>query len=90
MEAQASGLPGDELLRFERVALTFPGGPGRNPIEVIRELDLAVRTGEFVAVIGPSGCGKSTLLSLLAGYLMPSSGRVLFRGKPISGPGENA
>jgi ABC-type nitrate/sulfonate/bicarbonate transport system ATPase subunit len=87
MEAQASGLPGDELLRFERVTLTFPGGPGRNPIEVIRELDLAVRTGEFVAVIGPSGCGKSTLLSLLAGYLMPSSGRVLFRGKPISGPG---
>jgi NitT/TauT family transport system ATP-binding protein len=78
---------GQELVRFDGVALTFPGGAGRSPIEVVRELDLDVRAGEFVAIIGPSGCGKSTLLSLLAGYLAPSSGRVLFRGSPISGPG---
>src|SRR6516164_10239714 len=77
---------GQELVRFDRVALTFPGGAGRSPVEVIRELDLCVQGGEFVAVIGPSGCGKSTLLSLLAGYLAPSAGRVLYRGKPISGP----
>ena len=76
-----------ELVRFDRVALTFPGGSGRDPVEVIRELDLDVRAGEFVAIIGPSGCGKSTLLSLLAGYLAPSAGEVRFRGKPISGPG---
>jgi NitT/TauT family transport system ATP-binding protein len=82
-----SGHPGENLVRFDRVALTFPGGAGRSPIEVVRELDLDVRAGEFVAVIGPSGCGKSTLLSLLAGYLTPNSGRVLFRGAPISGPG---
>jgi NitT/TauT family transport system ATP-binding protein len=78
---------GRELVRFDRVALTFPGGSGRDPVEVIRELDLDVRAGEFVAIIGPSGCGKSTLLSLLAGYLAPSAGQVRFRGKPISGPG---
>jgi NitT/TauT family transport system ATP-binding protein len=82
-----SGHPGEELVRFDRVALTFPGGTGRSPIEVVRELDFNVQAGEFVAIIGPSGCGKSTLLSLLAGYLTPSSGRVLFRGSPISGPG---
>jgi NitT/TauT family transport system ATP-binding protein len=82
-----SGRPGDELLRFDRVTLAFPGRPGGNSVEVIQELDLTVHTGEFVAVIGPSGCGKSTLLSLLAGYLRPSSGQVLFRGKPIFGPG---
>jgi NitT/TauT family transport system ATP-binding protein len=76
-----------ELVRFDRVALTFPGGSGRRPVEVIRQLDLSIRAGEFVAIIGPSGCGKSTLLSLLAGYLTPSSGRVLFGGKPIAGPG---
>ena len=76
-----------EFVRFDRVALTFPGGAGRSPVEVIRELDLCVQGGEFVAVIGPSGCGKSTLLSLLAGYLAPSSGQVRFRGEPISGPG---
>ena len=82
-----SGAPGQELVRFDRVALTFPGGSGRSPVEVIRELNLDVQASEFVAIIGPSGCGKSTLLLLLAGYLAPSSGQVRFRGKPISGPG---
>jgi NitT/TauT family transport system ATP-binding protein len=82
-----SGHPGEELVCFDRVALTFPGGTGRSPVEVVRELNFNVQAGEFVAIIGPSGCGKSTLLSLLAGYLTPSSGRVLFRGSPISGPG---
>ena len=82
-----SGYPGEDLVRFDRVALTFPGDSRRRIVEVIREIDLGVQAGEFVAVIGPSGCGKSTLLSLLAGYLTPSYGRVLFRGKPISGPG---
>jgi NitT/TauT family transport system ATP-binding protein len=81
------GDPERELVRFDGVALGFPGSGGRSPVDVIRKLDLDVQAGEFVAVIGPSGCGKSTLLSLLAGYLTPSSGRVLFRGKPISGPG---
>ena len=82
-----SGHTGEKLVRFDRVALTFPGGIGRSPVEVVRALDFNVQAGEFVAIIGPSGCGKSTLLSLLAGYLRPSSGRVLFRGSPISGPG---
>jgi len=78
---------GQELVRFDGVALTFPGGPGRRATEVIRQLDLGVQAGEFIAIIGPSGCGKSTLLSLLAGYLAPSSGQVRFRGQPIPGPG---
>ena len=78
--------PGRPLVRFDRVTLSFPGAGRRNPVEVIRKLDLDVQAGEFVAVIGPSGCGKSTLLSLLAPYLTPSAGRVLFRGESISGP----
>lgn len=81
------GRSGEELLRFDQVTLTYPGGAGRGSVEVIRVLDLAIQAGEFVAIIGPSGCGKSTLLSLLAGYLVPSSGRVMYRGKPIAGPG---
>jgi ABC-type nitrate/sulfonate/bicarbonate transport system ATPase subunit len=78
---------GELLVRFDDVGLTFPGASGRAPVEVLRQLDLAIAGGEFLADIGPSGCGKSTLLSLLAGYLAPSRGRVLFRSEPIDGPG---
>ena len=42
---------------------------------------------EFVCLIGHSGCGKSTLLNLIAGLLMPTSGRIVCEQKPIEGPG---
>lgn len=52
--------------------------------------DLAVDTGDRVAVIGPSGAGKSTLLAAIAGFVRPTSGRILWEGRDISGlpPGE--
>lgn len=56
---------------FDDVSHTFPDGT-----EVLRDVNLTVRNGEFVAIIGPSGCGKSTLLRLASGLLKPSAGRV--------------
>ena len=40
----------------------------------------------FVSVVGPSGCGKSTLLRMVSGLVMPSSGTIVVRDKPVSGP----
>lgn len=61
---------------------------GENFIEfqAIKQLDLTVRQGEFLAIVGPSGCGKSTFLDMIAGLAKPSSGEILIDGKKITGP----
>jgi len=53
--------------------------------EIIRSVDLAVQSGERVAIIGPNGAGKSTLFNLMSGRFAPSSGEILLHGKPIQG-----
>ncbi|MEV0247780.1 ABC transporter ATP-binding protein [Nocardia sp. NPDC050712] len=61
----------DPALAFEGVSLVFGNGTA-----ALADIDIAVRPGEFVALVGPSGCGKSTLLRLAAGFEEPTSGRV--------------
>ncbi len=53
--------------------------------DVLKELSLNVREGEFVTLIGPSGSGKSTLFNITGGLLKPSSGEVLLNGQSIIG-----
>ncbi|MBI2733060.1 MAG: ABC transporter ATP-binding protein [Aquabacterium sp.] len=53
----------------------------------LREINLGIQKGEFIALIGHSGCGKSTLLNLIAGLLMPTSGGLICDGREIAGPG---
>ncbi len=60
-------------------------GKGRAAVHVLRGLDLAVRRGEFLAVMGPSGCGKSTLLHVLGLMTPPDSGTISIGGSPVSG-----
>ena len=57
------------------------------PHAVLRDIDLHVRDGEFVAIVGPSGCGKTTLLRLAAGLDVPTSGAVRVGGVEVDGPG---
>ncbi len=59
----------------------------KGPFCALRDINLAVAKGEFVALIGHSGCGKSTLLNLIAGLTMPTQGHLLCANREIAGPG---
>jgi len=73
------------ILEFKSVSKGFGEGLSRH--EVLKGVDLSVADGEFVAILGFSGTGKSTLMNLMAGLETPDKGEVLFRGKPVTGPG---
>ncbi|MDE3176748.1 MAG: ABC transporter ATP-binding protein [Pseudomonadota bacterium] len=51
---------------------------------VVRGVDLAVASGEFVALLGPSGCGKTTILRMIAGLVEPSGGQILIDGRDVT------
>ena len=71
-------------VRFQQVGKIYPPRRGGAPVEVLRQLDLAIEDGEFLVLVGPSGCGKSTLLRLLAGLEAPSSGEIYVGERPVS------
>ncbi len=52
--------------------------------EALKSVDLYIRDGEFLTLLGPSGCGKTTMLRLIAGFVMPTGGKVIFDGKDIT------
>lgn len=64
--------------------------PGPVPVTLVRDIDLAVMPGEFVAVTGPSGSGKSSLLYLLGLLDHPTAGGVALQGMPTAGLDANA
>jgi len=71
------------LQRLEKVSQVY--GIGERQFTAISEVDLDIGEGEFISLLGPSGCGKSTLLRIITGLQHPTSGKVLYRGEPLSG-----
>jgi ABC-type nitrate/sulfonate/bicarbonate transport system ATPase subunit len=59
-------------------------GSGRQRLDTLASIDLAVAPGEFVSIIGPSGCGKSTLFNIIAGVEEPTSGTIAIDGETSS------
>lgn len=62
-------------------------GHGKDRLEVLKDINLVMNEGDFLAIIGFSGSGKSTLISLISGLLKPDAGEILLNGNPITGPG---
>jgi nitrate/nitrite transport system ATP-binding protein len=75
----------NKFVSIEQVNMTF--NTKRGAFVALKDIDLTIAEGEFVALIGHSGCGKSTLLNLVAGLLKPSHGVVICGGREVAGPG---
>ena len=75
------------FLELKNVSKGF--GSGKDRSEVLKNINLTVNEGDFLAIIGFSGSGKSTLMSLISGLTKPDEGEVLLNGKPIEGPGSD-
>ena len=71
------------LLQVDKLGVTYPG----QSQPALHQVSLSLARDELLVALGPSGCGKSTLLGVLAGFIAPSQGRVLFAGQPVTAPG---
>ena len=76
------------MVRLERVSKVYR--QGAREVQALKDVNLEVSPGEFVAVVGPSGSGKSTLLNIIGGLDRPTSGRVWVAGEEISRLDEEA
>ena len=78
--------PGRPVLELREVSRTFGSEP---PVKALREVDLVVYPGDWVAIVGPSGSGKSTLLNVLGCLDRPTAGTYLIDGIDVAGLSEN-
>ena len=73
------------LIDIQNLTKIYPSRGGES-VHALDNISFQVEDNEFVTVVGPSGCGKSTMLKILAGILPKTSGEVILRGQPVTGP----
>lgn len=78
----------DKILRTENLCKYY--GSGENEVRAVKNANIDIQKGEFVAIVGKSGSGKSTLLHMLGGLDTPTSGKVFIRGKDFFSYKEDA
>ena len=66
------------IIDLKNISVSF----GNN--QVLKNLNLYIRDKEFITLLGPSGCGKTTTLRIIAGFVEPDEGEVIFEGKKIN------
>ena len=74
----------EAIIEAVAVEKSYPQADGTR-IQVVGSTNLVIEPGKIIALLGPSGCGKSTLLRILTGLSQPSSGTLLWHGKPLDG-----
>jgi len=71
-------LANNEIIKLKNISISF------DEEQIINNMNLYIRDKEFITFLGPSGCGKTTTLRIIAGFLQPDSGEVIFDGKVIN------
>jgi len=77
-----------QRLDCQDVTVVYPGVGGEE-VHALEKVKLTIDEGDFVVALGASGCGKTTFLNVMAGFIQPTSGKVLLNNKPILGPGKD-
>ncbi len=87
MEKTAEGIMSKDVIVTQNVSKTY----GKPPLQVyaLRETNLQIKQGDYIAIIGPSGSGKSTLMNLLGCLDKPTSGNIFIDGSDVSTLNEN-
>lgn len=80
-DASPTGPDTEPFVDLQKVTHTY--GRDERQVMALTETDLAINTGDFIALVGPSGCGKSTILKLVSGLISASSGYVLVAGREV-------
>jgi iron(III) transport system ATP-binding protein len=71
-------------VRLEGVTKRFKNTKGRDDVIAVKESSFSVAPGELVTLLGPSGCGKTTTLRMIAGFEIPSTGRILIGDEDVT------
>lgn len=82
--AKSGNVAGRPLVQIRGLSRVFETAAG--PVTAIRNVDLDLQQGEFLAIVGPSGCGKTTLLRIIAGLETPTTGAIETAGLPSDRP----
>ena len=73
------------MLELKNISFSVTDETENQPKDILKHIDLTVETDSFVVITGPNGGGKSSLAKIIMGIESPSEGRILFKGKDITG-----